>query len=63
MTKQLTFSNITCLVLIIGCLILKGLGFDGTVETILVAAAAFFFGRMTPTVTPAPGAPPDGKTQ
>lgn len=57
MLKSFTLPNLICLVLIVGCLVLKGLGINGSIETILVAAAAFFFGRLTtPTSTPPSGA-------
>jgi len=43
------FKNIICLVIIAGCLILKGLGVDSIVDTILLAGASFYFGLNLPT--------------
>jgi len=44
----LDFKNIICLVIIIGCLVLKGLGYDDVIDTILIGAASFYLGLNLP---------------
>jgi len=43
-----TPQNIICLVLIAGCFILKGMGYDTVIDSILLAAASFYFGLNLP---------------
>jgi len=37
--------DIIALILILGCLVLKGFGLDGTVSMILVAIVAYYFSK------------------
>ncbi|MBA7532580.1 hypothetical protein ES705_24806 [subsurface metagenome] len=48
--------------LIIGCLILKGLGINSVVDTILLGAAAFVFGFTIAKAQPRGPEGPNGKT-
>jgi len=43
-----TPENIICIIIIVGCLILKALGQDDVIDTILIAAASFYFGLHLP---------------
>jgi len=40
--------NIICLIIILGSFILKALGQDDVIDTILIAAASFYFGLHLP---------------
>jgi len=40
--------NVICIIIIAGCLILKALGRDTVIDTILIAAASFYFGLNLP---------------
>jgi len=44
-----TPEHITCLIIIVGCLILRALGYDSLIEDILKMASAFYFGLNLPT--------------
>ena len=43
--EKLTPTDIIAFILVIGCLILKGYGFDGTVSNILLTIVAVYFGK------------------
>jgi len=45
MLKNVDTADIVALVLIIGCFVLKAMGTNSTINYILVAIAAFYFGR------------------
>lgn len=45
---KVDFKDIICITIIIGCLVLKGLGIDDIIDTILIAAASFYFGLHLP---------------
>ena len=45
---KMEFKEIICITLIIGCLVLKALGVDDIIDTILIAAASFYFGLHLP---------------